>query len=95
MVDSAFTPIPSACNASRISLRVTPVRLVAIRRSASAYGSKIGRRWPPTLAGFALPVSRTRRISLIAADGLTANRSAAARAELPASTKRTIRSRKS
>ena len=42
-----------------------------------------------------LPVARTRRISVIAAEGLPANRRAAARAELPASTARTKRSRKS
>jgi hypothetical protein len=40
-------------------------------------------------------VARTRCISLIAADGLTANRRAAARIELPASTARTIRRRRS
>jgi hypothetical protein len=38
-----------------------------------------------------LPVVRTRRISVIAADGLTSKRRAAARAELPASTARTRR----
>jgi hypothetical protein len=42
-----------------------------------------------------LPVTRTRRSSVIAAEGLTSNRRAAARAELPASTARTKRSRKS
>jgi hypothetical protein len=42
-----------------------------------------------------LPVSRTRRTSLIAADALTSNRAAAARAELPSSTARTSRRRKS
>jgi hypothetical protein len=42
-----------------------------------------------------LPVARTRRIRVIAADGLTANRRAAARAELPAATARTKRSRRS
>lgn len=42
-----------------------------------------------------LPVWRTRRTSLIAADGLTWNRAAAYRAELPSSTARTSRLRKS
>ena len=46
-------------------------------------------------AGAALPVARTRCISLIAADGLTANRRAASRIELPRSTARTIRCRRS
>jgi hypothetical protein len=41
------------------------------------------------------PLSRTRRISLITAEGLTANRAAACRAELPSVTARTSRSRKS
>ena len=54
-----------------------------------------GGRWPPTCAGAALPVSRTRRISLIAAEALTSKRRAASRIELPPSTARTIRSRKS
>ena len=45
--------------------------------------------------GAALPVARTRWISLIAADGLTANRRAAWRIELPRSTAPTIRSRRS
>ncbi|HEX3208473.1 MAG TPA: hypothetical protein VHQ91_03770, partial [Geminicoccaceae bacterium] len=50
----------------------------------------------PTVArGAALPVVRTRCMSLIAADGLTANRRAASRIELPCSTARTIRSRRS
>jgi hypothetical protein len=95
MVDSAFTTMPRACRASRISLSVIPGSLVASARSVSAYGSRIGRRWPPICAGAGLPVWRTRCISLIAAEALTANRSAAARAELPASTERAIRSRKS
>lgn len=95
MVDSAFTAIPRACRASRISLSVIPGLLVAIARSVSACGSRIGRRWPPILAGAVLPVWRTRSISLIAAEALTAKRSAAARAELPASTEWTIRSRRS
>jgi hypothetical protein len=42
-------------------------------------------------AGAGLPVARTRCISLIAADGLTANRRAAWRIELPPSTTATIR----
>jgi hypothetical protein len=53
---------------------------------------------PPVAAiarGAALPVAPTRCISLIAADGLTAKRWAAARIELPRSTARTIRSRRS
>jgi hypothetical protein len=49
----------------------------------------------PTRAGAGLPVARTRCISLIAADGLTAKRRAAARIELPRSTARTIRRRRS
>src|SRR3954466_10162288 len=95
MVDSAFTAMPRVCRASRISFSAIPGLLVAIARSVSACGSRIGRRWPPIFAGAVLPVWRTRCISLIAADGLTANRSAAARAELPASTACAIRSRKS
>jgi hypothetical protein len=42
-----------------------------------------------------VPVERTRCISLIAADGLTANRRAASRIELPRSTAATIRWRRS
>jgi hypothetical protein len=37
------------------------------------------------LAGAVLPVWRTRRASLIAAEALTANRAAASRAEAPSS----------
>src|SRR4051812_42935052 len=95
MVESALTAMPRACRASRISFSVIPGLLVAIVRSVAACGSRIGRRWPPILAGAVLPVWRTHCISLIAADALTANRSAAARAELPASTACAIRSRKS
>ena len=50
---------------------------------------------PAIAAGAGLPVARTRCISLIAADGLTANRRAAARIELPSATASTIRRRKS
>src|SRR3954462_11776905 len=95
MVESALTAMPRACRASRISFSVIPGLLVAIVRSVAACGSRIGRRWPPILAGAVLPVGRTRCTSLIAADALTANRSAAARAELPASTACAICSRKS
>jgi hypothetical protein len=45
--------------------------------------------------GAALPVARTRCISVIAAEGLAAKRRAAARIELPPSTARTIHSRRS
>jgi hypothetical protein len=51
---------------------------IRLRRSCSC-GASSGRRWPPKRAGAALPVARTRCISLIAADGLTAN----GRARLP------------
>ena len=50
---------------------------------------------PADLAWSVLPVSRTRRTSLIAADALTANRAAACRAELPSSTSPTNRFRRS
>jgi hypothetical protein len=42
-----------------------------------------------------LPVARTRCISLMADDGLTSNRAAACRIELPSATARTIRARRS
>ena len=45
---------------------------------------------PAIAAGAALPVVRTRCISSIAADGLTAKRWAASRIELPRSIARTI-----
>jgi hypothetical protein len=56
-------------------------------QDGAAVATDLGRR--------RLPVSRTLRISLMTADGLTSNRSAAWRLELPASTARTIRWRKS
>jgi hypothetical protein len=36
MVDSAFTAMPRACKASRMSLSVIPGLLIAIARSVSA-----------------------------------------------------------
>ena len=54
MVESAFTTMPRACRASRISLSVIPGWFVAIARSVSACGSRIGRRWPPIFAGAVL-----------------------------------------
>src|SRR3954465_9002687 len=95
MVESALTAMPRAGRASRISFSVIPGLLVAIVRSVAACGSRIGRRWPPILAGAVLPVWRTRCIRLIAAAPLPPNPPAAARAELPASTACAIRSRKS
>ena len=95
MVDSAFTAIPRACRAPRISVSVIPGLLVAIARSVSACGSRIGRRWPPIFAGAGLPVWRTRSISLMAAEALTAKRRPACRIVLPSSTACTIRSRRS
>ncbi len=47
------------------------------------------------MPGFTLPVGRTRYITLTAEDGLTSNRAAAARADVPPSTARTILSRRS
>ena len=60
----------------------TPCSASAARSSASV------------IPGLAAVSCRSRRISVIAAEGLTSNRRAAARAELPASTARTKRSRK-
>src|SRR5215213_6359083 len=94
MVDSAFTAMPRACRASRIAVSVIPGLLVAIARSVSACGSRMGRRWPPIFAGAVLPVWRTRCISLIAAEALTAKRRPACRIVLPSSTACTIRSRR-
>jgi len=65
------------------------------RRRRSSCPANNGRLYPPILAGSVRPVVRTRCISLIAADGLTAKRTAACRIELPSPTARTIRARKS
>lgn len=44
-----------------------------IRRDLASWATRSGRRWPPDLAGAALPGRRTRCIGRIAADGRTAN----------------------
>jgi hypothetical protein len=44
MVESAFTTMPRAWRASRISLSVIPGLLSTIARSVSACGSRIGLR---------------------------------------------------
>src|SRR6185295_19163002 len=62
MVESAFTTMPRVCRASRISLSVIPALLDTMARSSSACFSNRGRRW------------RTRCISLMAAEALTAKR---------------------
>ena len=95
MVDSAFTTIPRAASVALISRSVIPVWRDTMARRASACASNRGRREPPIFAGAVLPVRRTRCISLIAAEALTAKRRAACRIELPLSTARTIRSRRS
>jgi hypothetical protein len=95
MVDSALTTMPRAARAALISRSVIPALLVAIVRSVSACGSRMGRRWPPIFAGAVLPVWRTRCISLMAAEALTAKRRAACRIVLPPSTACAIRSRRS
>jgi hypothetical protein len=95
MVESAFTTMPRACRASRISLSVIPALLDTMARRSSACFSSRGRREPPIFAGAVLPVWRTRCISLMAAEALTAKRRAACRIVLPSSTARTIRSRRS
>jgi hypothetical protein len=95
MVESAFTTIPRAASAALISRRVIPVwRNTMARRSSACFSSR-GRREPPIFAGAALPVSRIRCISSMAAEALTAKRRAACRIGLPPSTARTIRSRRS
>ena len=95
MVDSALTTIPRAPRAALISRSVIPAWRNTMARRTSACASRSGRRAPPILAGAVRPVRRTRCISLMAADALTAKRRAACRIELPPSTARTIRSRKS
>jgi hypothetical protein len=77
------------------SASVIPGVAATSRRSSASCGASSGRRWPPQRAGAGLPVARTRCISLIAAAGLTGKRRAAPRIELPRSTARTIRSRRS
>src|SRR3954469_11047276 len=94
-VDSAFTTIPRAASVALISRSVIPAWRNTMARRASACASRRGRRAPPIFAGAVLPVRRTRCISLMAADALTAKRRAACRIELPPSTARTIRLRRS
>ena len=77
---SATARIPSG-SASR---RMPGFAAISSRNRPSCPASS-GARRPPALAGAALPVSRTRRTSLIAADALTSKRRAASRAELPRS----------
>src|SRR5690348_14331184 len=72
-----------------------PFRVAVSSCSRSLWSAGSGLRCPPILPGSVLPVSRTRRTSLIAADALTANRAAACRAELPCSTSSTDRFRRS
>ena len=80
----------------RLDLDQRDVRAVSTsRRRSLSCGPSSARRWPPKRAGAGLPVVRTRCISLIAADGLTANRRAASRIDPPRSTARTIRCRRS
>src|SRR5215204_6056306 len=95
MVDSAFTTMPRTASAAWISRSVIPAWRDTMARSSSACFSSRGRREPPIFAGAALPVRRTRCISLTAAEALTAKRRAACRIVLPPSTARTIRSRRS
>ena len=74
---------PCSISAVRISASVIPFRpLVSPRRNCSCSTSS-GLRWPSIRNGAVLPVSRTRRTSLITADALTAKRAAASRAEAP------------
>src|SRR5215217_7620965 len=95
MVDSALTTIPRTASAALISRSVIPAWLDTMARSSSACFSSRGRREPPIFAGAKLPVWRTRCLSLMAAEALTAKRRAACRIVLPSSTVRTIRSRRS
>src|SRR3954451_19182441 len=95
MVDSAFTTMPRTASAALISRSVIPAWLDTMARSSSACFSSRGRREPPIFAGAELRVWRTRCISLMAAEALTAKRRAACRIVLPPSTARTIRSRRS
>src|SRR4029078_2305917 len=95
MVESAFTTMPRACRASRISLSVIPALLDTMARRSSACSSSRGRREPPIWAGAKLPVWRTRCISLMAAEALTAKRRAGYRMVPQSSPTRTIRSRRS
>jgi hypothetical protein len=60
------------CSSTRVRWGAAATR----RLNSPSCGASSGRRWPPKRAGAALPVARTRCISLIAADGLTAKRRA-------------------
>jgi hypothetical protein len=95
IVESPATMPQRRCSTACSSASVISGVRATSRRSSASYGASSGRRCPPQRAGAALPVARTRGISLIAAEGLTAKRRAAARIELPGSTARTMRSRKS
>ncbi len=95
MVESAFTARPRAARATLISRSVIPVWLDTMARRSSACVSRRGRRQPPIWAGAVQPLRRTRCISLMAAEALTAKRRAACRNVLPPSTARTLRSRRS
>jgi hypothetical protein len=95
MVESARTTMPRSRKAAWISARVMCGRLLTRLRSRPAWASRMGRRWPPIWAGAVLPLSRTRRMSLMTADGLTSKRMAAQRLDEPASTARRMRMRRS
>src|SRR5262245_29921510 len=97
-IDQAFPawmPAVVPHHVSLISASVMPLRVAVSSRSRSSWPASRGLRWPPILPGSVLPVSRTRRSNLIAADALTAHRAAACRAELPCSTAPTSRCRRS
>jgi hypothetical protein len=98
-VDQIVVSEPGAmsrpASSSRISASVMPGLAVVSSRSRFSCPASSGLRQPPIFAGAVLPVSRTRRISLTTADGLTSKRRAAARAELPCSTAPTSRRRRS
>jgi hypothetical protein len=95
MVEGARTTTPCRARSVLISTSVMSGLACTRARTRLSCASRSGRRCPPKRAGAAVPLSRTRRISFTAADGLTSKRNAARRIELPASTARTIRSRKS
>jgi hypothetical protein len=95
IVESPARTPQRRCNSVWISARVRSGVAATSRRRSASWGASTGRRCPPERAGAALPVARTRCISLMAADGLTAKRRAAPRIEPPLSTACTIRSRRS
>jgi hypothetical protein len=95
LIADGLTAMPSAASRVLSSAIVLSGVAASSAWTSSAWSASLARRPPPAGSGSSVPFWCQRCTSLTTQLGLTSNVAAVARREAPASTARTIRSRRS